>query len=297
MSTFRCSWLFSVVCAFCVPLHALAAEPAWLSALPKDWAPQVKTLCSLPAGAAGIEGFYVSDYAGFRKVLAIGTDGRYRFIEHREGDVRGHDIGTAHIDGDFVRLDPDKPSIQTPDGHLASEWHEYRLLRVDHAGVRLLMDEQDLDDIGAEIEWNGYLGRSDDFYRRLRCDETPLDSAGAEGPRAPPPSAFPPALRAWVFEKPVIATVTEVLPHTDSDEDDEIIVRIDKGKADRFRINMPLCSPTAMKDIHGWVADVDEHSSTLRVQLPTPMPHEPARFAPVGTKLSTRVGDCPKYVR
>jgi hypothetical protein len=60
-------------------------------------------------------------------------------------------------------------------------------------------------------------------------------------------------------------------------------------RADRFRINMPLCSAPATPHIHGWVKDVDEYSSTFRVSLPHRKPRDITKFL-VGTELSTSGG-------
>lgn len=288
----RCRWMLWLLCFVQVPANA--APAAWLDALPADWTLLARALCALPASASNMEGIYVSEYARFRKVLAFDLSGRYRFVSYAHGAVEDRDEGHVRVDAGFAALEPAHPTRLTPGGHLISELHDSRLLVIEDAAGRLLMNEEDLADVGEQIQWNGRLGKSDQYYRRMRCDEEPEDSAGTDGPPAPPRSALPPALRAWVFAKPVTATITEVMPGV-LEAEDEVLVRIDRGGADRYRKNMPLCS--AKDPIHGWVRDVDEHTSTFRVELPDPPPSDPVQFARVGTQLSTSAANCLEQIR
>jgi hypothetical protein len=265
---------------------------AWLHAIPAEWAPRARMLSQTPQRAGDAAGIYVSAYVGNRNVLAIDKKDQYQLVRYKDErlsfdappDIHlvGSDTGRIEYSKGFITLEPDR---RTSLG--------YQFLVVENGTSRLLMDVDRFQNIGACVQWNGCLGRTDYFYRRMRSDENPIDSAGTDGPKAPPWSALPAALRAWTFETPVYAIITELLSNRRPTDDRDMIVRVDKGSVDRFRINMPLCSNAEDRHVHGWILDVDEHNSTFRVDLARLRSLGGSKSVIVGTRLSTSGLSCP----
>jgi hypothetical protein len=119
------------------PMNGNNVAAAWLNALPADMQGMARQLCSAPPRLNNIEGIFVSEYAGNRKVLVIHTANRYEFLNHIDGrptytsppdiHLQAREAGRVTIEAGFATLWPDKPTMQTYDGHLTSAWHEYRL--------------------------------------------------------------------------------------------------------------------------------------------------------------------------
>ena len=163
-------------------------------------------------------------------------------------------------------------------------------------GLRFLLLDDSLDDIGAIIHWIGLLGRTDDYYVEARCDQPPRKFE-LNGPEAPPRSQLPDALKRFVFANPVEAHIIGLVDDSRGyhyDEDDpEFLVRIDKGSKDMFRLNMPLCSPrTTGQQWKGWVADTRANSSEVRIVIEEPERGEPFVFPAIGQVLTTSADEC-----
>ena len=269
------------------------SAPSLLESVPAQWQQLVATACSAhPVNRGASAEVYFSDYVGYRKLLLLGADGLYHLIYWDENDQTGRIYaGPAKRNRERITLDM-KPNTQS----LGSDTNDALLVPMRIGAQRFLLQEQSLDEIGATIQWHGLLGESRNYFMEARCDKTPPTLA-LDGPKAPPWSDLPNALKRFAFAHPVEARIIALIEDSSVydyvERDGEFRVRVDKGSNDMFRINMPLCSPrSAGQQWKGWVGDPLADSSEVRIVIHEREHGEQLVFPAVGQVLSTSAGEC-----
>lgn len=266
---------------------AAHASPDLVTAVPDSWRAGV-------AAACGRTELYFSDHVGFRKLLMLGADGRYRLLYWSDDKAEREYSGTYERSAQQVRL-----RLKLGTDSLGSDANDAELVPMHLGREPLLLLRTELESIGANIQWNGHLGGGEGYYVQAACDRPAPVLAGddLEGPLAPPYAELPPALQRHVFARPVTARIAAVLGDTGAYDyaasDGEILVRIDKGEKDGFRINMPLCSPKGSgARWHGWVGEAGAESSKMRIVIDEPRKGRPFRFPKAGETLVTSKAMC-----
>jgi hypothetical protein len=268
-----------------------------LSAVPMQWKSIAASGCVTIPKNHPIAGVYYSNYVGTSfKLLLLGANADFSLMHwsDRPGKYERKYNSTYRTTPDSVKLD-----IRLTRESLGSDANDELLIPVTIGNHRHLLLNSSLDEIGASIQWNGRIGRSSEYLRKIDCSE-PLPLFDDDGPIAPDRKVLPLELQKYVFEKPVIATIVGLVDSTKtydrSNRDGEFLVTIDKGAADGFRINMPLCSPkNSGQSWHGWVSSEVEHrKSVFRVNINEPEQGMKLVFPSIGQKLTTRSADCQK---
>jgi hypothetical protein len=283
-----------LMAALLIPADASARSSSFRDSLPQPVRADFETAC-VESGTP-LAGAYVSSFVGWVNVLMIDVQGRYQFAEVFAGEVDAIDKGTVRRAGDRLELVSDGPNAVDQDRTPMPEDLARHLLVFDHDGDRDLLEVDELAKIGMHIHWQRQLGATDAFYRRVGCDSAPINSANGATPLVEAEwAALPQDLQLSTLETPVRAKIVETLPDSrgyDYDlNDDEIMVRIDRGAEDGIRDRMSLCT-TAGAYFEGWAYKVEARSSTLLVNIPKPLATKAPNAPRIGTAMSTRQRDC-----
>lgn len=264
-----------------------------IDSVPARWRQLVATACGIdPETQRTTAEVYFSDHVGFRKLLLLAADGRYHLMHWNEGAAIGRIyVGAFRRSSERISLD-----IELDARSLGSDDNDAMLVPMRIGAQRFLLLEQSLAHIGATIQWHGLLGEGDDYFVEAHCEQAP-PTFPLDGPKAPPRSELPDALKRFTFAQPVdvhiIALAEDSRSYDYAARDGEFLVRIDKGSKDAFRINMPLCSPRhARQQWKGWVGDTLADSSEVRIVIHERKPGQPLVFPVVGQVLTTSAAQC-----
>lgn len=261
------------------------------------WRPIVKNAChamTVEDRESGA-GIYFSDYLeAFRKLLILDGHGHYHLMywSHPESAPGRMYTGSYKRAGDKIALD-----ITLDTNSLGSDANDGLLVPMSLGDKHFLLLDTRLKDIGTSIQWRGVMGESDQYYLKVRCEDTPPTFKLA-GPSVPARTELPDALKRFVFKKPVTARITALVDdlhgYDHAARDGEFLVRIDKGSNDVFRINMPLCSARGSgQHWKGWVSDhIGPDWSEVRVVIRERGHNRPFEFPAVGQLLNTSATEC-----
>ncbi len=273
--------------------HSGQPPKTLLESVPARWQTLLVNACQAsPSNEGATAEVYFSDSVGSRKLLLLDADGSYQLMYWRDEEQSGRlYTGAFQRNDERIKLDM-KLNWQS----LGSDTNDELLVPMRLGAQRVLLLEKHLNDIGAMIQWRGLLGDSEDYFVEARCDH-PLPAFELDGPKAPPRSELPDALKHFVFEQPVETKIIALLEDSRSYDyaarDAEFLVRVDKGDNDLFRINMPLCSPRhAGQHWKGWVGTPLADSTEVRIVIREAMQGRPLVFPQVGQVLTTSAAQC-----
>lgn len=273
--------------------HSGRPPQTLLESVPARWQSLLATVCHADPGKQGATAeAYFSDFVGSRKLLLLDADSTYHLMYWQDNEQSGRlYTGAYQRNDERISLD-----MKLGGQSLGSDANDAALVPMRLGAQRLLLLEQSLDDIGAMIQWRGLLGESREYFVEAHCDQAPPTFA-IDGPKAPPRSELPDALKRFVFAQPVEVKIVALLEDSRSYDhaarDAEFLVRIDKGNHDMFRINMPLCSPRHTgQRWKGWVGDTLADSSEVRIVIREPGNGEAFAFPAVGHVLTTSAAEC-----
>ncbi|WP_184409523.1 GAD-like domain-containing protein [Xanthomonas sp. 3075] len=245
-----------------------------------------------------LHGLYLSSYIDWHRMLALEPDGQYRLlfwkIDHRSlarTDVRAYsgryEVARSELGDEHVTLD-----IRLRRDSSGSDANDAQLVVMRSGTDMFLLRTDELADMATAMDGATTLGRSEYYFRKVTLADAFVEEPSA-GRAAPPLADLPQALQQLVNANAIIATITHV-DEADPDAEDDgagtVMCRLDRGRDDGLRMNMPLRSPPGTgRALYGWVWEMDPAACRAGIKYQRGSDGEMEHGPVVGDVLTSRL--------